>query len=288
MNEFGERLRQTRESKGLTLSQAAIETRILQKWLIALEEGAFDRLPSDVVAKGFIRNYTRYLDLPVNEMLETYRRDRGMSGTIRILPTSTMTSKHSYVLPSFFGVFVITIVLVGLTYGILSVIGRVGTPQIARQPQAMMTEPFIPDSTTLTEANLEPTLVKENARVSAMLPNASSSSSDEKTSSGILPEATLQPIAGMALEDSSSSEPIVVEVSVQPGTGGSWLRVRTDGNIAYEQIMNAGERAVFQAQHRVHIRAGNPTVVQVSVNGLRPEPIGAVAGHPVNWYWPPN
>lgn len=77
MSKFGERLRKARESQGLSLAQAAMETCILQQWLIALEEGAYDRFSNDVVAKGFIRNYAQFLGLPVQEMLDLYRRERG-------------------------------------------------------------------------------------------------------------------------------------------------------------------------------------------------------------------
>jgi hypothetical protein len=81
----------------------------------------------------------------------------------------------------------------------------------------------------------------------------------------------------------------VVEVSVPQGDGeGSWLRVQTDGVIVYEQIMSPGERQVFLAQRQVQIRAGNPTFVQVGVNGLPPETIGQVPGEPVDWSWPPQ
>jgi hypothetical protein len=83
--------------------------------------------------------------------------------------------------------------------------------------------------------------------------------------------------------------PIVVEVTTLPGQGeGSWLRVRTDNVVAYEQIMAPGQRQVFTAQRQVNIRAGNPTFVQVSVNGLPPETLGQVPGEPVDWSWPPQ
>ena len=41
MSQLGELLRNMRESKGISLSQAAAETRILQRYLVALEEGVY-------------------------------------------------------------------------------------------------------------------------------------------------------------------------------------------------------------------------------------------------------
>lgn len=77
MSELGDRLRQARERQGLSLAQASVDTRILQASLAALEEGAYQRLPGDVVVRGFIRNYAQYLGLPPDEMIELYRRERG-------------------------------------------------------------------------------------------------------------------------------------------------------------------------------------------------------------------
>ena len=36
MSELGERLREARESQGISLSQAAVETRILQRYLVEI------------------------------------------------------------------------------------------------------------------------------------------------------------------------------------------------------------------------------------------------------------
>jgi hypothetical protein len=82
----------------------------------------------------------------------------------------------------------------------------------------------------------------------------------------------------------------VIEVAVpnQRGNENSWVRVQTDGNVAFEGIMRAGEKLVFEAQRRVVIRAGNPPDVFVTVNGLQQGALGQNPGQPVNWPWPPN
>ena len=60
---LGDILRQRRESKGITLEQAAEDTRIREKFLGALESGDHHALPGAVYTKGFLRNYAEYLDL---------------------------------------------------------------------------------------------------------------------------------------------------------------------------------------------------------------------------------
>jgi hypothetical protein len=75
---------------------------------------------------------------------------------------------------------------------------------------------------------------------------------------------------------------------VLPGnTEGSWLRVTTDGIIVYEQIMRPGEEDRFLAERSINILAGNPPIVEVSVNGSEPQAIGEIPGVPATWSWPP-
>ncbi len=297
MSHFGERLRQTRESQGLSPAQAAVETRILQQWLIALEEGAFERLPNDVVARGFIRNYAQYLGLPSDELIELYRRERGGSEPIQVVPTAHAPRSRSYVLPSFFVVFFVTMVLVGLTYFTLSAVGRVGnraTPNVA-----MMTTPIVPSPTSLGADSRSPTPDATGDGVAdpvdptnptgaggePLQPVATPMSEPAAATGGANAPPTTTPTPAPS---PTLAAPIVVEVSIDPDAGESWLRVQTDGTIAYEQIMQSGEREVFQANRQVFIRAGNPAVVQVTVNGRRRGTLGSTPGVPINWYWPPQ
>jgi cytoskeletal protein RodZ len=310
MSKFGERLRHARESKGISLAQAAMETRILQQWLVALEEGAYDRLPSDVVAKGFVRNYAQFLGLPVQEMIEVYRRERGISESITVVSTTTFVTERSYVLPGFFGVFFVTMLLVGLSYITLSAVGRIGTSQIADKPLAPVYQLSTAIPMNLSEVTPE---------VQGNVPETDDSAGEETRSADsdngapemgngegttdigiesiptpirVRPTPTQRPAAGMVLATPTpspmmASAPMLVEVSTTPGSSGSWLRIHTDGKVVFEEIMPAGESRIFQARQHISIRAGNGAVVEVRVNGMPPELLGTLPGQPANWSWPP-
>ncbi|GAC1650954.1 MAG: hypothetical protein NVS4B8_25560 [Herpetosiphon sp.] len=64
MSELGQRLRTSREERGMSMAEAANTTRILPRYLQALERGDYQSLPGDVYARGFIRNYAQLLTLP--------------------------------------------------------------------------------------------------------------------------------------------------------------------------------------------------------------------------------
>lgn len=277
MSELGDRLRQARESQGLSLAQASADTRILQSSLLALEEGAYHRLPSDVVIRGFIRNYAQYLGLPPDEMIELYRRERGGTDPIRVVPVSSQPLQRTYVLPSFFGVFLVTIALIGLAYVTLNAVGRIGDR--ARESAALPAPTIAaPSPSPLPTNTVAPTSRPTARPVALPLPTF-----DAPAAGGIAPTVTPTPTA-------TPSAPIVLEIVIPNirGNENSWVRVQTDGSTAFEGILRSGERLVFEAQRRVFIRAGNPPDVQVTVNGLHQGPLGQAFGQPVNWYWPPN
>ncbi len=72
MDELGHILREARETKGLTLDEAQGETRINSRYLAALENGEYDKLPTPVHVRGFLRNYARFLGLDSQPLLERY------------------------------------------------------------------------------------------------------------------------------------------------------------------------------------------------------------------------
>ncbi|CAN5850502.1 hypothetical protein BH23CHL8_BH23CHL8_10370 [soil metagenome] len=71
----GEILQTARERKGVDLIRAERETKIRARHLMALESGDLDDMPAPVYAKGFLRNYSRYLELDPDEMLSRWRRE---------------------------------------------------------------------------------------------------------------------------------------------------------------------------------------------------------------------
>lgn len=77
MARLGETLRAQRERKGISLEQAADDTRIREKFLAALESGDYQSLPGAIYTKGLLRNYADYLDVDSNELVALFQVERG-------------------------------------------------------------------------------------------------------------------------------------------------------------------------------------------------------------------
>ena len=97
MARLGDALRQQREQMGVTMEQAAEDTRIREKFLQAIESGDYQSLPGTVYTKGFLRNYAGYLNLDAEEMLALYTGERGGSEPIRTFAPMKPLVKRSFI-----------------------------------------------------------------------------------------------------------------------------------------------------------------------------------------------
>jgi len=77
---FGERLKRERELREVSLKEIASATRIAQKFLDALENEQWDKLPGGVFGRGFVRSIARYLGLSEENLLSDYDLARGETG----------------------------------------------------------------------------------------------------------------------------------------------------------------------------------------------------------------
>src|ERR1041384_6920457 len=74
---FGERLKRERELREVTQKEICSATRIAPKFLEALENEDWERLPGGVFGRGFVRSIARYLGLSEENLLSDYDLARG-------------------------------------------------------------------------------------------------------------------------------------------------------------------------------------------------------------------
>lgn len=72
---IGQKLKATREAKKISISEAGSQTRILSKFISAMEEDNFDVLSAPVYAKSFIRLYAKYLELDPKPLIDAYIKE---------------------------------------------------------------------------------------------------------------------------------------------------------------------------------------------------------------------
>ncbi|RMG08942.1 MAG: helix-turn-helix domain-containing protein [Acidobacteria bacterium] len=69
---LGEKLRQAREARGMSIGDVAEQTKISAHYLEAIENNDFSNLPGGVFNKGFIKLYARCVGLDEQEVVQDY------------------------------------------------------------------------------------------------------------------------------------------------------------------------------------------------------------------------
>ena len=83
MESLGQRLRQEREARNVSLEEIASATKIVPRYLEALENDRLDIMPGGFFIKGIIRNYARAVGLDPEEVLDRYKSAGLLSGPDR-------------------------------------------------------------------------------------------------------------------------------------------------------------------------------------------------------------
>ena len=76
---IGQKLKNAREEKRLTLEKVFEDIRIRIPYLQALEADDLSTMPSPVQARGYLRNYAQYLELDFDQLLNEIRADPQMT-----------------------------------------------------------------------------------------------------------------------------------------------------------------------------------------------------------------
>ena len=181
MKAFGDRLRQAREAKGVSVRAVADSTRISERYLHALERGDLEELPGGVFDKGYIKSYAELLDIDPRPLLESYgieERKRGL-GTPEherqeLTRLTQLADNRSSVRrgraaldPARFLVALLGVALVGLVAATAWLIFRGRTPAAAPTPlsedSATLTRSLSTGETSPAAPREEPVAVREPA-----------------------------------------------------------------------------------------------------------------------------
>jgi cytoskeleton protein RodZ len=113
---FGERLKRERELREVTLGEVSTATRIAPRFLEALENEQWNRLPGGIFGRGFVRSIARYLGLNEEDLLSEYDLARGENGSIAPMKTEERIPSPPKWIPVA-ALLVFLALLIGLAFG---------------------------------------------------------------------------------------------------------------------------------------------------------------------------
>ncbi|MBO0959079.1 helix-turn-helix domain-containing protein [Neobacillus sp. MM2021_6] len=75
MTELGNRLKEARLAKGLSLDDVQSMTKIQKRYLVGIEDGNYSSMPGNFYVRAFIKQYAESLELNPDEIFETYKTE---------------------------------------------------------------------------------------------------------------------------------------------------------------------------------------------------------------------
>lgn len=268
----GEQLRTAREERGLTLEDAHAATHIRVEYLEALEQNDYAALPDDIVARGFIRNYARYLGLDPKPLVREYGFEEvalpepmETSDAIDV-PLEVSPIPTGAIVATLALLIVVTVLVAGIWYAYprraqllerfnqAAPVGLIDDATATATPERMPTDTPIasqranePTETTTQPTNTPP-------------PTATSTATPVPTATQPPRTSTPNPDAPTAV----AGDEIRVVLHVQAP---AWTRVMVDGEEAYAGTLEDGDEREWIGNKTVLIRTGNAGGVRLMVNG---------------------
>lgn len=126
---LGEKLRQAREARGITISEVAEQTRISPLYIESIEKDDYSPLPGGIFNKGFVKSFAKYVGVDEQEALQDYlslsaSQNNQMSDDPKTYRPEVLTDDRSSMsnLPT----IIFAIVILGLmTWGILALVNYI-------------------------------------------------------------------------------------------------------------------------------------------------------------------
>lgn len=244
----GAYLREIRESRGLTLEDVASVTRIGKNYLQAIEEDAFEKLPSSAYIKGFLRVYAGYLGLSGDEIIGMFEPATASRTAAAHEQFSSSTPVHENSTESKGGGrgrWLASLILLALVIVAAYLFGE----KMERPDSPARPAPVPPPA----------------APVAAVQPIRSS------TIAVLPPDAVVTPSAPPVASGTTSSSGIILRLKVNQD---SPLSITIDDSISQQYDLKAGDLIEWKAERQFALELGNAGGVEAEFNGRTLKPFG--------------
>lgn len=251
---FGTWLRRQREGREIDLREIADASKIGLRYLQAFEEDRFDILPAPIFAKGFLRQYARYVGLDPEEVVNFYLsacqgadEDDSSLGPVR---TPKGQPRSTWLLLA--GAVILIVLFWWLLHKEERSAQRTMEPE--RTERAEVTT--APEPVARAEQDPAPELPKP----AASLDGGGEAVVQAEGGTGAIP-TTAAFAEDVSTAEGESTIRIVLDFS-----GDCWIEASTDGVKRLSATKVQGESMILGAEELVELKIGDVQAVQLSVN----------------------
>lgn len=263
---LGEKLKQVREAKHISLIEMQERTKIQLRYLEAIENNDFASLPGDYNTKSFLRAYAQEVDLdpeqiireyqgaPVEEDLTQYQNSKG-SRAAQYKKEDSKTTMMKMV-PTLILTLVFVLIVGSVAYAFIKEHNRYAANSDVKEEYTV-------------ENHVESSSSAEKTSSSAKETTQSSTQASKAKST---PKMTIK-------KNSDSGETVTMTAKnikdtakiVITGTSGRcWVSATANGSSLFQGVVEMGQSQTLEIPHSaksVSIRLGNAPMVSAKLNG---------------------
>ncbi|HUP02698.1 MAG TPA: RodZ domain-containing protein [Bryobacteraceae bacterium] len=290
MAAIGETLRRERLRRNLDLHQVADELKLSTRFLEAIENEQFDRLPAPVFTRSWVRQYARLLGLDEEELAAQVARECEPSPESFPLDVKSQSANAGIPLPAaaawdsisdgakrkwpdWFPGLVLAVVVTVACSGVY-----VWWDRAAHAPPHAGPKAPDPQSVLAAPPAVQPAAASEPP---AQPPSDSQPpATDLAAASPATPAQTAPQPAPAAQDLSPAAQPTAAAETAGPvhilltARESVWVRARSNGALLFSITMQPSQTRTIDSQTPVELRLGNAGGVDVQLNGKSIGPVG--------------
>lgn len=250
---IGSVLKEARAKREASLEEVHAKIKIHPRVLQLLEEEKFDRLPSPLFVKSFLKSYADYLGVNGDELVSLYEKDKKEEPQqVLFIRSAEERLKQSRVKPRNMAV------IAAVAAGVLLVAAWVVPPtlravgqQITRAREGMA-------------AFYKSSSAKKKKTQSASKAAAPAPKVKEEPKKPAVNPAWLHSVELGNFQAIPKKEQLQLEIRAIDTV---WLKILTDGKTAFQGLVKKGDKATATANDAIEISTGNPDSMFWSLNG---------------------
>ncbi|TFI46877.1 helix-turn-helix domain-containing protein [Diaphorobacter sp. DS2] len=279
MTELGNRLKEARLAKDMSLDDLQKVTKIQKRYLVGIEEGDYSMMPGKFYVRAFIKQYAEAVGIEPEEIFEQYKGDipaqvnddipEKLSRVQSRKDLSGRTSKVFDILPKvLIGVFI-----VGLIAVLYNFLGAKDQADNEEKPSDLTDEQtVIEESENLAESKKDESAGKkeESADKDAAEENDKDQEAEEEPKQEV---AVVQSSGNGTVYELKNADKFELEVL---STGETWVNIKNGkGNSLFQGMLTAdgtkSQKVDFSKETEASIVVGNSTQTEIYVNGEKIE-----------------
>lgn len=234
MEDIGQKLKAKREELGLSIEDIEAKTKIQKRYLEAIEENDFDRLPGDFYVRAFIKQYAGIVGLDGNELLNDFHQDVPQTKSEEYVENSVdnKSQKVKETINNRQGIWKNYLPYIFSAVGVIAVIGIIYFVYINVFANPNQSAPKTDDVVVTSKVDKE----SSSSSASTKSSSASSKKDEDKTSSA--KELKITSTADYTYTVSGYTT--MPKVTLSTTSSQVWLSVNEDNASVYQGMLTVG------------------------------------------------